>query len=106
MKKKILYISISILIVLVSANTINKKYIKENNKEVNNKSLAVYIENDNGEFNKTNSIPLKDSGYTLNTSKSVCEGNTNLSWNNDVWGLELSNIDRENTKCYLYFDKN
>ncbi len=105
MKKKIVYISIGIFLVLtLMVNTKNKKYIN-NNKESNNKSLAIYIEDTNGNYNKSTSFPIKDSGYTLNSERSVCSGNTSISWDNESWGLELGNIDRENTMCYLYFDK-
>ena len=104
MKKK-LYISISILLVLtfLYVNTNDNKYI---DKKEDNRSLAVYVENDNGKYSKSTSIPLKDSGYTFNNSLSVCDGNTSILWDNELWGLELDNIDRENTKCHLYFDKN
>lgn len=103
MKKK-LYISISILLVLtlLCVNTNNKKY---KDKE-DNRSLAVYLENDNGKYSKSTSIPLKDSGYAFNNDLSICDGNTSILWDNELWGLELDNIDRENTKCHLYFDKN
>ena len=102
MKK--LYISISILLVLtlLCVNTNNKKY---KDKE-DSRSLAVYLENDSGKYSKSTSIPLKDSGYTFNNDLSICDGNTSILWDNELWGLELDNIDRENTKCHLYFDKN
>lgn len=105
MKNKIL-LSIGILLVLaVFANTNNKKYI-DKSIETNSKSLAVYLQNDTGAYNKSTSIPLKNSGYSFNNSLSVCDGSTTISWDNELWGLELDNISRENTKCYLYFDKN
>ena len=42
---------------------------------------------------------------TFNTNMSICNGNTVVGWDNEEWGLELSNIDRGNTECFLYFDK-
>ena len=105
MKRKRLYISIGILIVLaIFANTNNKKYINQS-IETNSKSLAVYLQNDTGAYNKSTSIPLKNSGYSFNNSLSVCDGSTTISWDNELWGLELDNINRAETKCYLYFDK-
>ncbi len=109
MKKKVLYICIFVFIVLgivLKLNSNSNVYIdKSNVEETNNRSLAVYLENDNGKYDKSDSFPIKNSGYTFNASKSVCNGSANLSWNDEEWGLELENIDRENTKCYLYFDK-
>ena len=67
--------------------------------------MAVYIKNDDGNYIKGDNIPSKDSGYTFNTNMSVCNGNTVIGWDNEEWGLELSNIDRGNTECFLYFDK-
>lgn len=102
MKKKIIIVSISTLLILGIILNINNES-KEYNS--NNKGLAIYLENDSGNYSKTNSFPLQDSGYTLNISKSVCNGSTNISWNNEEWGLELDSIDRENTRCFLFFDK-
>ncbi len=107
MKRKIIYISIPILLVIgltLKVNTKEKTYL---NKEAieNNKSIAVYIEQEEGTYNKTTSIPNKEDNYVLNTNKSVCNGNTNIGWNKEEWGIELNNIDREETRCYLYFDK-
>jgi hypothetical protein len=111
MKRKTIIIGIAILLAITVNFSINysskdKIYLNKNIiKETNNKALAVYIENDNGKYDKSDSIPIRNSGYTFNASKSVCNGSANLSWNDEEWGLELENIDRENTKCYLYFDK-
>ena len=107
MKRKIIYLSIATLLVIgltLKINTKEKTYL---NKEAieNNKSIAVYIEQEEGTYNKTTSIPNKEDNYVLNTNKSVCNGNTNIGWNKEEWGIELNNIDREETKCYLYFDK-
>jgi len=63
------------------------------------------IKDDNGNYTKSTNIPIKNSGYTFNSSLRICDGSSIISWDNDAWGLELDNINRLDTKCYLYFDK-
>ena len=103
MKKRIIYLSGLILVSGLFISYISKD--KEYNNTSDNKTLAVYIKNDDGNYIKGDNIPSKDSGYTFNTNMSVCNGNTVIGWDNEEWGLELSNIDRGNTECFLYFDK-
>ena len=111
MRKKIVYISISSVILIGIILSINSAPINKINSEkeiqekINNKSLAIYLENENGNYTKTTTFPNKGEGYSLNQEKSVCNGNANLSWNNELWGIELTNVDREETQCFLYFDK-
>ena len=101
MKRKVLYISILILLVIGIILNINKKVYQEKD----NKGLAIYLMNDDGKYIKSTNIPLKESGYNFNSKYSVCDGSTSILWDNELWGLELDNINRANTKCYLYFDK-
>ena len=104
MKKKVL-LSIMVLVVLAfTVSTTNKKYINKDVETTGN-SLAVYIKDNNGNYTKSTNIPIKNSGYTFNSSLSICDGSSIISWDNDAWGLELDNINRLDTKCYLYFDK-
>ncbi len=77
---------------------INEDYIKENKKQI-----GIYVEQENGSYTYSNTIPNKDDGYVLNTSDSVCDGNTSISWDNDNWNAIIKNINQENLKCYLYF---
>ena len=61
----------------------------------NNKELAVYIEN---ELNS--SIPASNENLYVN--KIDCDNNVNAYWDNDNWGLFISNFSKK-TKCNLYF---
>ena len=61
----------------------------------NNKDLAVYIEN---ELNS--SIPANNENLYVN--KIDCDNNVNAYWDNDTWGLFISNFSKK-TKCNLYF---
>ena len=76
---------ISIIILLVNSN--NKYLVKE-------ESLATYIDGE-----KTNSFPAKG---TVAFSKADCDNNTNIEWDNDNWGLYVTNLN-EKTKCNIYF---
>ena len=111
MKKKIICISLLFILIISGMILLNNKESKKDNlyinsKELsNNQSLAIFIEKDNGGYEKTTSIPTKDSGYTLHTGKSICEGNATLSWNKEKWGLEIDNVNKREIKCYLYFAK-
>ena len=94
--------SMSIFICLNRDKNILKEEIIN---DVPKESIAVYIKQENGNYEKNNSIPNKDAGYQLNETKSICDGTASISWNKNEWGLELANIDKDNIKCYLYFDK-
>ena len=67
--------------------------------------FAVYID---GKI--TNTIPAKDSGYTLDTEKSSCTNGTTMTWDNSTWSasINLTNYQAGNmsrTKCTMYFIK-
>ena len=64
-------------------------------KTYNNKDLAVYIEN---ELNS--SIPANNENLYVN--KIDCDNNVDAYWDNDNWGLFISNLSKK-TKCNLYF---
>ena len=89
MKKRsillVIIFCISIIILLVNSN--NKYLVKE-------ESLATYIDEE-----KTDSFPAKG---TVAFSKAECDNNTNIYWDNDTWGLYITNLS-EKTKCNLYF---
>ncbi len=79
-------------------NVINGKYL-----DPGDLYFAVYV---NGEI--TNTIPSKDSGYTLDTAQSSCTNGAEITWDNDSWSalVNLSNYSAGNmsrTKCTMYF---
>ena len=58
--------------------------------------VGAYI---NGEY--SNTIPGKNDGYAV---KSVsCDNNATGSWNNDAWGIVVTNLTKR-TKCNVYFE--
>ena len=59
--------------------------------------IGAYID---GEY--SNTIPGKNDGYVVD--KIVCDNDTSASWNNDAWGIVLTNLTKR-TKCNVYFRK-
>ena len=57
--------------------------------------IGAYID---GEYSKT--IPGKNDGYTVD--KIVCDNDASASWDNDSWGIVLTNLTKR-TKCNVYF---
>lgn len=80
-----------------------KEKILEENEINNHKSIAVYIEQEDKTYQASDVLPTKDSGYVFNKSKSACSNNATLSWDKETWSLKLSNLESNNTSCYLYF---
>lgn len=57
--------------------------------------VGAYI---NGEYSST--FPKKDDGYKV--EKIICDNNSAGTWNNDAWGIVVSNLTKR-TKCNVYF---
>ncbi len=89
MKKRSILLAIVffISIIILSVNS-NKKYL------VNEEFLATYIDGE-----KTDSFPAKG---TVSFSKAECDNNTNIEWDNDNWGLYVTNLSNK-VKCNIYF---
>jgi len=67
--------------------------------------FALYVDN-----TISSSIPTKDSGYTLDTTKSTCNNGVTISWDDINWSAitNFTNYVQNNdsrTKCTLYFRK-
>ena len=65
--------------------------------------LAIYLEDE-----QINYIPEKDSGYTLDLTKSSCNNGVTIAWDSDSWNalVNFANYSAENinrTKCTMYF---
>lgn len=58
--------------------------------------IGAYID---GEYSTT--IPGKNDGYIVD--KIVCDNDASASWNNDSWGIVLTNLTKR-TKCNVYFE--
>ena len=59
--------------------------------------INAYID---GEYSST--IPGKNDGYIVD--KIVCDNGASASWDNDSWGIVLTNLSKR-TKCNVYFIK-
>ena len=68
-------------------------------------TLAIYIENEEGNYVSENKIPL--SGYYINEEKSYCQTNDNkdssVKMKYENGSLTISNVTQK-TKCYFYFN--
>ncbi len=78
----------------------NKTILKEETQE---NILAIYLEEE-----QINYIPEKDSGYTLDLSKSSCTNGVEVSFDYNTWSVKTnySNYayqNNERVKCSLYF---
>ena len=100
--KKISVVLIGIVTITIGILSIPKevkKVLIEENLNNNNTSLAFYIEQENGNYEESTSLP--STGYTLDTEKSICTNNTTPVWSDNK--LYLDNLQNRGTSCYLYF---
>jgi len=93
MKKKILLIILTLLLILTGCS----KKEKENTEVLEtNRMLSYTIDGES-----TSEQPSKESGYIVN--KINCDGNMDLMWDNDNWEVEFTNIN--SGKCIVDFTK-
>lgn len=86
MKKKYFF---TISIIILGMLTLLKINVKNNN------TLAVYIDNE-----LKDNIPSKTDNLYIN--KIDCDNDTTATWDNDNWGLFISNLSKK-AKCNLHF---
>ena len=112
--QKIIYVMTCILLVAFGAIFLYKSYaLYEEKKDFNvingqveepgDLYFAYYV---NGTISKD--VPTKDSGLTLDTTKSSCNSGVTVSWDDDNWHaiLDYSTYTANSTtrtKCTLYF---
>ena len=88
-----------LLIGIFSFDKEENRVLVEEKLNNQNTSLVFMLEDKKGTYNISENIP---SGYSLNTSKSVCSNNTIPTWEDHK--LYLNNLNKKGTSCYLYFD--
>ena len=106
--KRYLYIGIPcILVLLIGIYFAYSKFSVSKEEEVVRTTVGEFIHGDvvigayiDGEYSKT--IPGKNDGYVVD--KIVCDNDASASWNNDAWGIVLTNLTKR-TKCNVYFKK-
>ena len=105
--KRYLYIGIPcILVLLIGIYFAYSKFSVFKEKEVVRTTVGDFISGDavigayiDGEYSK--SIPGKNDGYVV--EKIVCDNDASASWNNDSWGIIVTNLTKK-TKCNVYFE--
>ena len=104
--RKLRYPTILILIIgasfLMLHNSNKEPILKE---EIQENTLAIYLENE-----QINYIPEKDSGYTLDLTKSSCTNGVTIGFDYNTWSVKTNysnytNTDNTRVKCSLYFKK-
>ena len=106
--KRYLYIGIPcMLVLLIGIYFAYSKFSVFKEEEVVRTTVGDFISEDDvigayidGEYSTT--IPGKNDGYVVD--KIVCDNNASASWNNDSWGIVLTNLTKR-TKCNVYFKK-
>ena len=100
--KKISVILIGIVAVTIGILSIpkeEKKVLIEEELNNENTSLSFYIEQEDGNYEESSSLP--STGYVLDTERSICTNNTTPVWEDSR--LYLDNLQNRGTSCYLYF---
>ena len=108
-KKKLLFFSIFIIIILVFVLTIYNIIYKNNNIYLNNKDAApnfisIMLEEtaSSGEYKVSKSNKWPSKGYVFNKEMSYCNYGSTLTWNENDNSVSV-NINKTD-KCYVYFD--
>ena len=105
--KRYLYMGIPcILVLLIGIYFAYSKFSVFREEEVVRTTVGDFISGDDvigayidGEYSK--SIPGKNDGYVV--EKIVCDNDATASWDNDSWGIVLTNLTKR-TKCNVYFE--
>ncbi len=74
------------------------------NAKPNINVIAAYIEGDDGTYTKTTE-KFPQTGYTIDTERSVCSNGAIPSWDNKNNGLLVTSLTKNETECYLYYRK-
>ena len=108
MKKKIIYLSI-ILVLVISLITLSSIYKSKDNKykkEYNtiSKGMAIMIKEEGAtDYVQSNSKDIPKGNYVLNEEKTHCENNGKVTnYNSSSGTISINFIGSD--KCYLYFD--
>ena len=108
MKKKIIYLSI-VLVLVISVITLSSIYKSKDNKykkEYNtiSKGMAIMIKEEGAtDYVQSNSKDIPKGNYVLNKEKTYCENNGKVTNYNSTTGTVSFNFIGSD-RCYLYFD--
>ena len=79
--------------------------VEESNTKADINIVKVYIEQNDGSYKETTSIPKKEELLVFNSEKSSCTNSATPSWNSDKWSLKVNNLTTSGTDCNLYFKR-
>ncbi len=108
MKKKIIYLSF-ILVLVISLITLSSIYKSKDNKynkhNTISKDMAIMIKEEGAtDYVRSNSKDIPKGNYVLNEEKTHCENNGKVTnYNSSSGTISINFIGSD--KCYLYFDK-
>ena len=110
MKKKIIYLSFILVLVisLITLSSIYKskdnKYNKHNKHNTISKDMAIMIKEEGAtDYVRSNSKDIPKGNYVLNEEKTHCENNGKVTnYNSSSGTISINFIGSD--KCYLYFD--
>ena len=108
MKKKIIYLSIILVLVIsiITLSCIYKSKDNKYNKEYNtiSKGMAIMIKEEGAtDYLQSNSKDIPKGNYVLNEEKTYCENNGKVTNYNSTTGTVSFNFIGSD-RCYLYFD--
>lgn len=86
-------------LILISFN--NEKYFEQTTKR--NNTLAIYVEDESGEYKLSSDQTFPTTGYVLNTEKSSCQNGGVLSQDESTKEISLSTAVADG--CNVYFKK-
>ena len=102
-KKILLAISIISVIGMISAHVLRIREKREEFVEDKKEFIAMYIQDENGDYSASTTKTFPKTGYILNKEKSKCKNGGNLSQNPTTKKINLSV--NHSDQCTLYFDK-
>lgn len=102
--KKLLISIIAISVIgIISFQMLNKSMDKDNLVDDKKDVLALYVQNENGEYAASSAKAFPKEGYVLNLEKSTCKNGSSLF--QDAVTKKINLKIQRNDQCSLYFDK-
>ncbi len=103
-KKNRILIIVGVSLILLSGFSFYFKYQKEDKlQDSYHELIAMYVQNENGEYAASNAKAFPKEGYVLNLEKSTCKNGSTLS--QDAVTKKINLKIQRNDQCSLYFDK-
>lgn len=102
-KAKRIILLLSFIMTISIIGNISILYKKDTPPKETNRTVAMYIENDNGEYDLSSQTSFPTDGYILNTEKSSCRNGGTISQDLKTKKLSVSVTNKD--ECTLYFDK-